>query len=112
LCLGPAIRGDLGRVADRWARRDDRPHARPRPPAARSMTTDGLAVETPPTDDTDWDRFVESADPGSYLQLSGWARVKAVNGWSAERIQVAGPAPIAAQILTRRPRPLPWAFAY
>ena len=76
------------------------------------MTTEALAVETPPTDDTDWDRFVESADPGSYLQLSGWARVKAVNGWSAERIQVAGPAPIAAQILTRRPRPLPWAFAY
>src|SRR5207247_2419737 len=65
-----------------------------------------------PTGDTDWDRFVETADPGSYLQLSGWARIKAVNGWSAQRTRAAGPAPIAAQILTRRPRPLPWAFAY
>ena len=30
-----------------------------------------------------WDALVESSDPGSYLQLSGWARVKAVNGWAA-----------------------------
>ena len=27
-----------------------------------------------------WDAVVEAADPGSYLQLSGWARVKAANG--------------------------------
>ena len=62
----------------------------------------------------DWDRFVEASDPGSYLQLSGWAAVKAVNGWSAHRISTgpAGADPIGAQILVRRPRPMPWGFAY
>jgi peptidoglycan pentaglycine glycine transferase (the first glycine) len=65
-------------------------------------------------DDAAWDRFVAASDRGSYLQLSGWARVKAVNGWTSRRVAVAaGEAPvIAAQILVRRPRPLPWAFAY
>ena len=66
------------------------------------------------TDDAGWDRFVEASDPGSYLQLSGWARVKAVNGWTAHRIPAGpgGSAPMAAQILVRRPRPMPWGFAY
>jgi peptidoglycan pentaglycine glycine transferase (the first glycine) len=62
-----------------------------------------------------WDRFVEASDPGSYLQLSGWATVKAVNGWSSHRVVVnaGGGAPgIGAQILVRRPRPMPWGFAY
>ncbi len=68
-----------------------------------------------------WDAFVESHDPGSYLQLSGWAAVKAVNGWSAHRLTVPsddapGAEPsamrIGAQVLVRRPRPLPWGFAY
>jgi lipid II:glycine glycyltransferase (peptidoglycan interpeptide bridge formation enzyme) len=69
-------------------------------------------------DPADWDRFVEASDPGSYLQLSGWAAVKAVNGWSAHRIVASdGPgAPAAfrvgAQVLVRRPRPMPWGFAY
>jgi lipid II:glycine glycyltransferase (peptidoglycan interpeptide bridge formation enzyme) len=59
-----------------------------------------------------WDAFVEASDPGSYLQLSPWARVKAVNGWQAARAgDDAGPA-IGAQVLVRRPRPLPWGFAY
>ena len=32
-------------------------------------------------DDTaTWDAFVSDAHPGSYLQLSSWAQVKAVNG--------------------------------
>ncbi len=57
-----------------------------------------------------WDALVESADPGSYLQLSGWAQVKAVNGWTAQRI-LAGDR-VGAQILVRRPAPLPWGFAY
>jgi peptidoglycan pentaglycine glycine transferase (the first glycine) len=65
---------------------------------------------TAPADPNDWDAFVESSDPGSYLQLSAWAQVKAVNGWSAHRVH--GPDAIGAQILVRRPRPLPWAFAY
>ena len=64
-----------------------------------------------------WDRFVESQDPGSYLQTSAWAAVKAVNGWSAHRLvgppdAQHGPGAIGAQILVRRPRPMPWAFAY
>ena len=63
-----------------------------------------------PQDEVAWDAFVADADPGSYLQLSPWARVKAVNGWSAVRL-AAGPT-IGAQVLVRRPRPLPWAFAY
>jgi lipid II:glycine glycyltransferase (peptidoglycan interpeptide bridge formation enzyme) len=61
-------------------------------------------------DPGDWDAFVESNDPGSYLQLTGWAQVKAVNGWSAHRLK--GTDSIGAQILVRRPRPLPWGFAY
>ncbi len=70
------------------------------------------------TDPDGWDAFVEACDPGSYLQLSGWAAVKAVNGWAAHRLMTppasaatAGDG-IAAQVLVRRPRPLPWAFAY
>jgi peptidoglycan pentaglycine glycine transferase (the first glycine) len=61
-----------------------------------------------------WDPFVEASEPGSYLQLSPWAGVKAVNGWSAHRIVADATAdgPIGAQILVRRPRPMPWAFAY
>lgn len=60
-----------------------------------------------------WDQFVEASDPGSYLQLSAWAGVKAVNGWSAYRLVVPfGPRRMGAQILVRRPPPMPWAFAY
>jgi lipid II:glycine glycyltransferase (peptidoglycan interpeptide bridge formation enzyme) len=73
-----------------------------------------------PTDPDAWDQFVEGDEPGSYLQLSGWAAVKAVNGWVAHRIVAGdegtgGQRPsdrIGAQILVRRPRPMPWAFAY
>jgi peptidoglycan pentaglycine glycine transferase (the first glycine) len=65
-----------------------------------------------PRDDRAWDGFVEGSDPGSYLQLSGWAGVKAVNGWSSTRLLAADGTPIGAQVLLRRPRPLPWSFAY
>ena len=27
-----------------------------------------------------WDGLVDTSDPGSYLQTTGWARVKAENG--------------------------------
>ncbi len=65
------------------------------------------------TNDGEWDAFVANGEPGSYLQLSGWARVKAANGWTSVRIhEEADPAPVGAQILVRRPRPLPWGFAY
>jgi lipid II:glycine glycyltransferase (peptidoglycan interpeptide bridge formation enzyme) len=68
-----------------------------------------------PDESTAWDAFVSEADPGSYLQLTGWARVKAVNGWTAVRVATGGPRDgrvIGAQVLVRRPRPLPWGFAY
>ncbi len=77
--------------------------ASPSQPAARAF----------PPDTERWDAVVAASDPGSYLQLSGWARVKAVNGWSAARIEAAGDdGRVGAQVLVRRPRPLPWAFAY
>ena len=65
---------------------------------------------TSPVEPAAWDALVEASDPGSYLQLTGWAAVKAVNGWSARRIVAT--ERVGAQILLRRPRPLPWAFAY
>jgi peptidoglycan pentaglycine glycine transferase (the first glycine) len=74
----------------------------------------GPTTQPDVTAPTAWDAFVESSEPGSYLQLSAWAGVKAENGWSAHRI-VAPAAPdgrIGAQILVRHPRPMPWAFAY
>ena len=80
--------------------------------------TDALMAEARPIIDVDsdaaWDAFVAAGEPGSYLQLSGWARVKAENGWTKQRIRVEAGAgrSVGAQILLRRPRPLPWAFAY
>ena len=58
----------------------------------------------------DWDHFVRESSPGSYLQTSAWAAVKAVNGWTAHRLIADGP--VGAQILVRRPSPMPWGFAY
>lgn len=81
------------------------PSATPVPPATPGTPAGQPAVGR-------WDAFVEGSDPGSYLQLTPWARVKAVNGWRAGRIgSEDGPA-IGAQVLVRRPRPLPWGFAY
>ena len=72
---------------------------------------DGPSVDA--TDPAAWDAFVAVSDPGSYLQLSGWATIKAVNGWSAVRSVADAPGgPIGAQILVRRPSGIPWAFAY
>ncbi len=91
------------------------------------MTASTPSTPAAPDDAARWDGFVEASDPGSYLQLSGWAAVKAVNGWSGHRLVVPGAATgaeatgaeatghapgIGAQILVRRPRPLPWGFAY
>jgi len=73
------------------------------------------AVAIRDADPAAWDAFVEGNPRGSYLQLTGWGRVKAVNGWSARRLHDPGTAtaPAAgAQVLLRRPGPLPWAFAY
>jgi lipid II:glycine glycyltransferase (peptidoglycan interpeptide bridge formation enzyme) len=74
------------------------------PDAAGALTTGPAA----------WDAFVAASEPGSYLQLAAWAQVKAVNGWTSTRIIADEPSggPMGAQVLVRRPRPLPWAFAY
>ena len=74
----------------------------------------GRADAATETTTTAWDGFVEANPLGSYLQLSGWAEVKAVNGWTSRRLHAAdGDAPaVGAQVLLRRPGPLPWAFAY
>lgn len=73
------------------------------------MTLPAAGAVEPSTGD--WDTFVEANPLGSYLQLSGWARVKAVNGWHARRLLDADGV-AGAQVLLRRPGPLPWAFAY
>ena len=72
--------------------------------------TDAAPTDAREDQPATWDAFVESSDPGSYLQLAGWAAVKAVNGWSAHRLAI--PERVGAQVLVRRPRPLPWGFAY
>jgi lipid II:glycine glycyltransferase (peptidoglycan interpeptide bridge formation enzyme) len=62
---------------------------------------------------SEWDQFVAASDPGSYLQTTAWGEVKAVNGWSAHILDAGVDARrIGAQILVRRPRPMPWGFAY
>jgi peptidoglycan pentaglycine glycine transferase (the first glycine) len=83
----------------------------PARPDSAPAATDAIT-----TDDREWDAFVAAGSPGSYLQLAGWAAVKKVNGWRRARF-VADPSgstasPVGAQVLLRRPRPLPWAFAY
>jgi lipid II:glycine glycyltransferase (peptidoglycan interpeptide bridge formation enzyme) len=62
--------------------------------------------------DARWDSFVAGTPHGSYLQLAAWAQVKAVNGWRSVRLEPGEGSSIGAQVLVRRPRPLPWAFAY
>ena len=88
------------------------------------------AVDLAP-DTAAWDAFVSRSTPGSYLQTSAWAEVKAPNGWAPLRFMgrcqvpplemepdeeaAQGPARevgFGAQLLLRRPRVLPWAFAY
>ena len=95
-----------------------------------------------------WDAFVARSNPGSYLQTSAWAEVKAPNGWTPLRFMgssigrseaTAGGRPsglsrsdpvrsaaadddepedvgeesaFGVQLLVRKPRLFPWAFAY
>ena len=95
--------------------------------AVSSASVVDLAPET-----AAWDDFVCRSDPGSYLQTSAWAEVKAPNGWTPVRFMgtsLVGRATVretpgvpatdpedeaafGAQLLLRRPRFFPWAFAY
>jgi lipid II:glycine glycyltransferase (peptidoglycan interpeptide bridge formation enzyme) len=85
-----------------------------------------------------WDAFVAGCNPGSYLQTSAWAEIKAPNGWVPLRFMGTGVAGVSAaadrrgagpsgrdehegpdersefgaQLLIRQPRAFPWAFAY
>jgi lipid II:glycine glycyltransferase (peptidoglycan interpeptide bridge formation enzyme) len=67
--------------------------------------------------DARWDAFVESNPRASYLQLSGWARSKAANGWRSWAVETEVPGSaaggaIGARVLLRRPTAVPWTFAY
>lgn len=73
----------------------------------------GVRAADPRQDPAAWDAFVEATEHGSYLQLAGWASVKASNGWTAHRLLAGEPGRrIGLQLLLRRPPPLPWALGY
>ncbi|MGH2512245.1 MAG: hypothetical protein ACRDGQ_06120, partial [Candidatus Limnocylindrales bacterium] len=80
------------------------------------MTTSGSgsAGETTPAEDAAWDAFVEANPRACYLQLSGWGRSKAANGWRAWPLSVESPGggTVGARVLLRRPTGVPWTFAY
>jgi peptidoglycan pentaglycine glycine transferase (the first glycine) len=61
-----------------------------------------------------WDAFVCGHPLATYLQRSGWARVKAANGWTSRLVEARTPegGRIGARVLLRRPRAVPWTFAY
>ncbi|MGH2408413.1 MAG: lipid II:glycine glycyltransferase FemX, partial [Candidatus Limnocylindrales bacterium] len=64
-------------------------------------------------DDRAWDAFVASVPSGGYTQLTAWAEVKAVNGWTARRIAVPAVTGLAAgQMLLHRLGPSPWSVGY
>ncbi len=86
-------------------------------------------------DNATWDSFVARSNPGSYLQTTAWAGVKAPNGWTPLRFigsSIGSPQPhpdatttdedapeqagdetaFGVQLLIRKPRIFPWAFAY
>ncbi len=82
------------------------------------MTRGPLGVIlAPPFDDAGpadaWDARVAASPLGSYLQTRAWARVKARNGWDARVVTAESAAgSVGAQVLLRRPRPVPWTFGY
>jgi lipid II:glycine glycyltransferase (peptidoglycan interpeptide bridge formation enzyme) len=61
----------------------------------------------------EWDAFVAGSPQACYLQTTAWATVKAANGWTAERCETSrSGGRVGAQVLLRRPRLVPWSFAY
>jgi lipid II:glycine glycyltransferase (peptidoglycan interpeptide bridge formation enzyme) len=82
------------------------------PETAQMSADPGPAVQL--ADDTAaWDAFVASAPSGSYMQLTAWAEVKAVNGWRSTRLVVDGSGgPIGAQVLVHDLGRTPWSVGY
>jgi len=116
--------------------------------SARAGTSGRASVVDLAPETSRWDDFVSRSNPGSYLQTSAWAEVKARNAWTAIRFmgssfaggatlggadrsngiagdsgEISGSAlaelpqtpeetAFGAQILVRKPRLFPWAFAY
>ena len=74
--------------------------------------TDGAPTSGDPS--VAWDTFVAGHPQATYLQTAAWARVKAANGWSSRLVETTlpGGGRFGARILLRRPRPVPWTFAY
>jgi lipid II:glycine glycyltransferase (peptidoglycan interpeptide bridge formation enzyme) len=112
-----------------------------RMPATGDGSLHASVIDLAP-DTVTWDAFVSNSNPGSYLQTSAWADVKAPNGWTPLRFMgsslgrdaAAASTPadpdapehedaadddppkretaFGVQLLLRRPRLFPWAFAY
>jgi lipid II:glycine glycyltransferase (peptidoglycan interpeptide bridge formation enzyme) len=76
------------------------------PPGAVSATQ--LA-----TDMAAWDRFVAASPSGSYMQLTAWSEVKAINAWRTTRVVVDRPdGPVGAQVLMHDLGRTPWSIGY
>ncbi len=73
-----------------------------------------MTIDETVTADGVWDAFVADHPLATYLQTAGWARVKAANGWTSRLVEVGhgGGERVGARILLRRPRGVPWTFAY
>jgi peptidoglycan pentaglycine glycine transferase (the first glycine) len=85
------------------------------PPTSEIAATGSAAASAVGlVDDTAaWDAFVAGASTGSYMQLTAWAEVKAVNGWRATRVVVDGAeGPIGSQLLIHGLGRTPWAIGY
>lgn len=80
------------------------------PGAVAGETGGGLAHDLL-ADPLAWDRRVEASPHGTVFQLRGWAAAKRLTGWRATSV-VEPTGRLLAQILLRRPGPLPWFFAY
>jgi lipid II:glycine glycyltransferase (peptidoglycan interpeptide bridge formation enzyme) len=73
-----------------------------------AATATDLAADT-----VAWDAFVAGTPSGSYMQLTAWAEVKAVNGWRPTRLVVDAPdGPFGAQVLAHDLGRSRWSVGY
>ncbi len=88
----------------------------------RPVDADGAADDAPlgtitaselATDTAAWDRFVAGSPNGSYMQLTAWSEVKAVNAWRTTRVVVDAPdGLVGAQVLMHDLGRSPWSIGY